>query len=66
MLSNLLLEMPNDDFHDRSSAFLKWFRSQEDVRFSEKIELADFRSHGAGRGVGISHKIPDMVSLLTP
>jgi len=43
----------SDEFTPRSSAFVKWFASAQNARLSPKVDLADLRSRGAGRGVGM-------------
>ena len=45
-------ESNGDDFVKRSQAFVEWFRNAEGTRLSDKIQLADLRHRGAGRGVG--------------
>jgi hypothetical protein len=42
-----------DEFTNRSAAFMSWLRASG-ATLSEKIELADLRQQNAGRGVGIS------------
>ncbi|KAK5004156.1 Ribosomal lysine N-methyltransferase 4, partial [Cryomyces antarcticus] len=39
-----------DDFQNKSDSFMAWLR-QQGASISPKIELADLRSRGAGRGV---------------
>lgn len=41
----------DDDFQARSEAFITWLK-QNGATISNKIELADLRQQGAGRGVG--------------
>ncbi|RMZ92230.1 hypothetical protein DV736_g554, partial [Chaetothyriales sp. CBS 134916] len=41
----------SDDFVRRSQEFVHWFRNAPGTRLSAKIELADLRHKGAGRGV---------------
>lgn len=48
--------MAADHFQGLSSNFLKWFKSNPGTRLSTKITLADLRSGGAGRGVGLSNE----------
>lgn len=44
---------PTDTFHERSSAFLNWFRTQDGVSLNPKVDLVDLRQNGAGRGVSM-------------
>ena len=54
----------SDDFAQRSKEFVEWFRNAEGTRLSDKIELADLRHKGAGRGVGKSFDDPGVLSTL--
>ena len=40
-------------FEWKSGDLMTWIKQQVGARVSSKIELVDFRSRGAGRGVGI-------------
>lgn len=40
-----------DSFWKDSAAFLDWFRRSEGTRVSDKIQIADLRTQGAGRAV---------------
>ena len=52
--------MEDDDFHTRSAEFFSWLKQQDGVSVSPKIQLADLRSSGAGRGVGMYSILFDM------
>ncbi|WEW61954.1 Ribosomal lysine N-methyltransferase 4 [Emydomyces testavorans] len=41
----------DDDFAQRSDAFMNWLKQHPGVRVSSKIKIADLRPNGAGRGV---------------
>ena len=43
-----------DDFERPSEAFMLWLKTEQSASVSDKIQLADLRSQGAGRGVGPS------------
>lgn len=44
--------LENDDFSQKSTAFLNWLRGLHGVSVSSKIHIADMRSRAAGRGIG--------------
>jgi SET domain-containing protein 6 len=46
------VDMDADHFVSASNAFLTWLK-QTGSTISDKIELADLRQQGAGRGVGM-------------
>ena len=39
------------DFRQRSSNFVEWFRKQPGCRLNPKVQIADLRHEGSGRGV---------------
>ncbi|RMD44485.1 hypothetical protein DV735_g654, partial [Chaetothyriales sp. CBS 134920] len=51
MVSSSSAVTDSDDFVTRSREFVDWFRNAPGTRLSAKIELADLRHRGAGRGV---------------
>ncbi|RMZ82572.1 hypothetical protein DV738_g1534, partial [Chaetothyriales sp. CBS 135597] len=51
MVSSFSEITDSDDFATRSREFVDWFRNAPGTRLSAKIELADLRHRGAGRGV---------------
>ena len=46
------MEIDDDDFNQKSTDFMSWLGGLEGVTISPKIQLADLRERGAGRGVG--------------
>ncbi|KAK4569744.1 Ribosomal lysine N-methyltransferase 4 [Recurvomyces mirabilis] len=53
-----------EDFDEVSTSFISWLHSNN-TSISDKIELADLRQHGAGRGVLAKEDIADDVELFT-
>jgi hypothetical protein len=51
-MSDSALNQRSDRFQHNSSAFLQWFTTTNGTRLNPKLELADLRDSGAGRGVG--------------
>jgi hypothetical protein len=51
-MSDSALDQLSDQFQHNSSTFLEWFTAEDNTRLNSKLELADLRDSGAGRGVG--------------
>ena len=45
---------PDDPFVQASTGFVQWFTGWPGTRLNPRIQLADLRAEGAGRGVGKS------------
>lgn len=54
-----------DDFTHHSSAFMSWFTNIPQVTIHHSIQLADLRSHDAGRGLVALADIPANTDLFT-
>ena len=63
-MGSLDVDAASDDFADRSSAFLKWFARSNGTRLSTKVQLADLRFRGAGRGAGVDCRASEVTACL--
>ena len=54
----------NDPFDHKTEAFLAWLQQRPGVSISPKIQIADLRHIGAGRGIGMLDRVPLFPSLL--
>ncbi|KAK4501206.1 hypothetical protein PRZ48_007013 [Zasmidium cellare] len=54
----------DDDFQARSEAFITWLK-ENGASISDKIELADLRQQGAGRGVVATQDLPEDTELFS-
>ncbi|KAL9123299.1 MAG: hypothetical protein Q9187_000138 [Circinaria calcarea] len=43
--------MPDAEYQRRTAAFIQWFKQQPSTAINPKIEIADLRTRGAGRGI---------------
>ncbi|PHH78254.1 hypothetical protein CDD82_3150 [Ophiocordyceps australis] len=53
------------DFEAKTASFLQWFKSIPDASFSDALEIADFRSRNAGRGIIAKRDISADETLFT-
>jgi SET domain-containing protein 6 len=51
--------MDQDSFANDSTALMQWLKETPSARINSKIALEDFRSRGAGRGVGMAAPIQE-------
>ena len=42
----------NDDFQDKTSAFVSWLKQRRGTKINPKISIVDLRERNAGRGIG--------------
>lgn len=45
-------ENENDSFDSKTSTFMSWLQQRPGINISPKIQIADLRDYGAGRGIG--------------
>ena len=43
--------MSDAEYQRRTAAFIQWFKQQPSTAINPKIEIADLRTRGAGRGI---------------
>lgn len=55
-------DMEVDDFEARTASFTSWLKDMG-IRTNPKMALADLRSEGRGRGVGMFHSLASILLL---